>query len=90
MNEAEMDAARDELTSTFVRSFAKYPPEHTRGLAILCLGSLLGSSYATDVERYGRESARDFAAAVFQMATLCANASGIDPDFKFAIIEKSR
>lgn len=87
MTDVELEAARSEITEKFVLSISKYPPEYSRALAAACIGTVLGTSYSTDVERYGVEEARKYVATVFKYATLCAKITGVDPDF--AIIDKT-
>ena len=60
-----------------------------RQLAALCLGKLLGVAYSTDVERNGPEAARRLITQILMLATGCAQMTGADPDFRFAIIEKN-
>lgn len=92
MTPEEIVAKSGELTEEFVKTFSKVmkglPDLQQSQLASLCIGKLLGSSYATELDRNGREDARAFAVRTMLVATTCAQVAGAEPDFRFAVIEK--
>lgn len=85
-----------EMSSKIVREFHDVFNANMKGtaeqdqrqVASLCLGKMLGAAYSTDLERNGPENARRFISQLLMLATSCAQMSGADPDFNFAIIEK--
>ena len=92
MTPEELVAKSGELTNEFIKAIAKtmkgMPDLEQSQLASLCVGKLLGTAYATELDRHGREAARTFAVRTMLMATGCAQMSGAEPDFRFAVIEK--
>lgn len=91
MTEAELIKKSGELTREFIniiRSTTSVPAEQ-RALALVAIGQLLGSAYATDVAAHGRDRAREWITKLLTGATACARIAGADPDFSFAIIEKN-
>lgn len=92
MTPEEIVAKSGELTSGFIQVIAntmKGMPERQQSqLASLCIGKLLGTAYSTELDRNGKEAARELAVRTMLVATTCAQVTGASPDFRFAVIEK--
>jgi glycerol uptake facilitator-like aquaporin len=80
----------EEFLTSFTRVMKGMANEDQRQLAAICLGKLLGTAYATDVQRSGANAARDLMVRIMSLATGCAKLGGADPDFSFAIIERKK
>lgn len=92
MTPEELVTKSGKLTTEFIKVIAEamkeMPDLEQSQLASLCIGKLLGTAYSTELDRYGREAARKFAVRTMLVATGCAQMTGAEPDFRFAVIEK--